>query len=499
MSKQKFGLTVKKSENFSTWYTQVLDKGEFLDYYDVKGCYILRPNGQFIWSEIRRWFTNEIEKINVEEYSFPMLIPKAFLEKEASHISDFSPEVAWITKCGDEVLHEPVAIRPTSETVIYPSFAKWISSHRDLPLKINQWCNILRWELRGTTPLIRSKEFLWQEGHTAHLKKSDADEEVLYVLDLYYRIYKELLAVPVIKGIKTENEKFAGADYSTTVEGFIPQVGRGIQAATSHHLGQTFSQMFDVKAQIDDNSSEFVYQNSWGFTTRSLGIAVMIHSDDKGLVLPPRVAKTQVIIIPCGIKTKTKDEDKKKLINVVEKIKRQLLSANIRAQVDSRDNITVGYKYNHWELKGVPLRFTIGPEELEKKEICVYKRNTGEKSQVQYNEDIANITSKLLDEIQKELYDKALVEQNSKIKYVKDFPEFIKFLDNNFLLMTPWCEKSECEEEIKKRSTKYEDGKILLAGAKSLCIPFESKEFNNETCIICNGTCKRYTLFGRSY
>ncbi|KAK6089438.1 hypothetical protein P3W45_001575 [Vairimorpha bombi] len=499
MAKQKFGITVKKSENFSNWYTQVLTKGEFLDYYEVKGCYILRPNGYFIWSEIRKWFTSEIEKLEVEECSFPMLIPKAFLEKEKSHISDFSPEVAWITKCGDEDLHEPVAIRPTSETVIYPSFSKWIGSHRDLPLKANQWCNILRWELRGTTPLIRSKEFLWQEGHTAHLRKKEADEEVLQILDLYYRVYKELLAVPVIKGIKTETEKFAGADYSTTVEGFIPESGRGIQAATSHHLGQNFSKMFDVKIQTDSGDSEFVYQNSWGLTTRSLGIAIMIHSDDKGLVLPPRVSKIQVVIVPCGLNAKSTDQDKKTLFDRINSIKTALKSNKIRVHVDDRDNVTVGYKFNHWEIQGVPLRIEIGLKDIERNEICVFKRNTGIKSLIDLSSNLSDRITSILDEIQEELYEKAKAEQEAKIQYVTSFDEFLTFLSDRYLIMTPWCESEECENEIKKRSTKCEENEVVLAGAKSLCIPFESKRIDSEVCIICSKECKRYTLFGRSY
>lgn len=499
MAKQKFGLTVNKAENFSSWYTQVLVKGEFLDYYDVKGCYILRPNGYFIWNEIRKWFTNEIEKLGVEECLFPMLIPKTFLEKEESHISDFSPEVAWITKCGNEVLHEPVAIRPTSETVMYPSFARWISSHRDLPLKVNQWCNILRWELRGTTPLIRSKEILWQEGHTAHIDKEEADKEVLDILDLYYRMYKELLAVPVIKGLKTETEKFAGSDYSTTVEGFIPQAGKGIQAATSHHLGQNFSKMFDVKVQVDDGVSDFVYQNSWGMTTRSLGIAVMIHSDDKGLVLPPKVAKIQVVIIPCGLSVKTSTEDKNKLLKVINRIKNQLLFSKIRVHIDDRDNVTVGYKFNHWEIRGVPIRIEIGLKDLEKNEMCIYKRNTGTKNQYTIDDNVTEKIQLLINDIHEEMYNTALKEQESKILYINNIFDFVEKLDENCILMTPWCESSQCEEKIKTMSTKFEDEKILIAGAKSLCIPFESRKIEHETCIICKSACKRYTLFGRSY
>lgn len=500
MKMQKFGLSANKQDNFSEWYTQVITKGEILDYYDVKGCYILRPNGQFIWTTIKKWFTEQIEKINVEECSFPMLIPKSHLEKEKNHINDFSPEVAWITKCGDEILGEPVAIRPTSETVFYPSFAKWIKSHRDLPLKLNQWCNILRWELRGTMPLLRSKEINWQEGHTAFLYREEADEEVLHILNLYYLLYKDLLAVPVIKGIKTESEKFAGADYTTTVEGFIPESGRGIQAATSHSLGQNFSKIFDIKTQNEDNKNDFVFQNSWGITTRSIGIALMIHSDNKGLVIPPRVSKIQVVLIPCGINTKTLENDKSTIINQLNEINKILLDSNIRTFVDDRDNVTTGYKFNHWELRGVPLRLELGLRDIEKKEVCVYQRHNNTKKNINVEkESFAETIKNILNFIHDDLYKKAYDEQQQKIKYVESFKEFTKFLDDKCLVMTPWCENIKCEEEIKIRSIVYKDGNVVLSGAKSLCIPFESAKLENKNCIICDKKCKRYTLFGRSY
>lgn len=500
MKNQKFGLTVDKQENFAEWYTQVITKGEILDYYDVKGCYILRPNGQFIWTAIKKWFNKEIEKIDVDECSFPMLIPKSHLEKEKNHINDFSPEVAWITKCGDEELGEPVAIRPTSETVFYPSFSKWIKSHRDLPLKLNQWCNILRWELRGTMPLLRSKEINWQEGHTAFLTKEEADEEVLYVLNLYYMMYRDLLAVPVIKGLKTENEKFAGADYTTTVEGYIPESGRGIQAATSHSLGQNFSKIFDIKIQNEDNKNEFVYQNSWGMTTRSIGIAIMLHSDNKGLVIPPWVSKIQVVIVPCGITIKTTKNEKENLMNQINEIYNILVESKIRAYVDDRHNVTAGFKFNHWEIRGVPLRLELGLRDIKKKEICVFQRHNNSKKIIKYEqESFSKTIKKNLQEIHDDLFKKAYEVQQKNIKYVENFEEFSKFLNDKCLLMTPWCENTKCEEEIKTRSILYKDDNVVLSGAKSLCIPFEAKKLENKTCIICNGKCKRYTLFGRSY
>nr|XP_013180917.1 unnamed protein product [Papilio xuthus] len=505
MEKQKFGISVKKQEKFSEWYTQVIIKGELLDYYDIKGCYIMRPAGQFIWRIIREWFDKEITKLGVQECYFPMLIPKNSLEKEKTHIDDFSPEVAWITKCGGEDLQEPVAIRPTSETIIYPSFSKWINSHRDLPLKLNQWCSVLRWELRGTMPFIRGKEFLWQEGHTAYLEKADADKEVLEILDLYYRVYKELLAVPVIKGMKSENERFAGADYTTSIEAYIPESGRGVQAGTSHSLGINFSKIFDIKVSNDfktdnnDQTHSFVYQNSWGLTTRSIGIAVMTHSDDKGLVLPPKVANIQVVIVACGLSAKTTSDDKKLVLDTCDSTKDILIKNDIRAHFDDRDHVSVGYKFNHWEIRGIPLRIEIGPRDLKNNEVCVYLRYNGEKKQIKI-EKITSEINYLMDFIHNEMYNKAKKKLNEGIVQVETFDELLKELNNKKILMAPWCQENKCEDSIKKDSTVYdENNKIVSTGAKSLCIPFESQSVENKMCVYCGKKAIKYTLFGRSY
>ncbi|XP_003367590.1 proline--tRNA ligase, partial [Trichinella spiralis] len=298
----RLGLETTKEGNFSEWYSQVITKAEMIEYYDISGCYIIRPWAFAIWEAIQAWLDRQIKLMDVANCYFPMFVSQAALEREKSHVKGFSPEVAWVTKSGQSEMSEPVAIRPTSETVMYSSFSKWIQSHRDLPLKINQWCNIVRWEFKHPTPFLRSREFLWQEGHTAHANKDDAVKEVHDILDLYARVYEELLAVPVIKGRKTDKEKFAGADFTTTIEAYIPTSGRGIQAATSHHLGQNFSKMFDIVYEHPETQKkENVYQNSWGLTTRSIGVFTMIHSDNQGLVLPPAVAKVQVVIIPCGI------------------------------------------------------------------------------------------------------------------------------------------------------------------------------------------------------
>jgi prolyl-tRNA synthetase len=306
------GLQVSMEEDFGAWYSQVVVSGELIEYYDISGCYILRPWSYAIWEKIKDFFDAEIKKQGVENCYFPLFVSAARLEAEKDHIEDFAPEVAWVTRSGNSELDVPIAVRPTSETVMYPVFANWIRSHRDLPLKINQWCNVVRWEFKHPTPFIRSREFLWQEGHTCYATKAEADAEVRRVLDFYRRIYEDLLAVPVVPGVKSEKEKFAGGLYTTTVEAFIPQTGRGIQGATSHCLGQNFAKMFHIEYENKTGGRSMPWQNSWGCTTRTIGVAVMVHGDDKGLVLPPRVAPQQVVVITIP-NTKLSAEDAEKL------------------------------------------------------------------------------------------------------------------------------------------------------------------------------------------
>jgi prolyl-tRNA synthetase len=294
----QLGIEFKKEANFSKWYSQVITKSEMIEYYDVGGCYILRPNAYFIWEQIMGYFDSRIKTLGVKNCYFPMFVNEKTLMKEKDHLEGFSPEVAWVTKSGQSELENPIAIRPTSETIMYPSFAKWIKSHRDLPLLLNQWTNVVRWEFKHPTPFIRTREFLWQEGHTAHATLDDADTFVHKILDGYADVYEHVLACPVVKGRKSEDEKFAGAKHTTTVELYVPVSGRGIQGATSHNLGQNFSKMFEIQFEDRDAQKQLAWQTSWGLSTRSIGAMIMIHSDNKGMVLPPRVAQTQVVIIP---------------------------------------------------------------------------------------------------------------------------------------------------------------------------------------------------------
>ncbi|KRX12921.1 Bifunctional glutamate/proline--tRNA ligase, partial [Trichinella nelsoni] len=503
----RLGLETTKEGNFSEWYSQVITKAEMIEYYDISGCYIIRPWAFAIWETIQAWFDRQIKLMDVTNCYFPMFVSQAALEREKSHVEGFSPEVAWVTKSGQSEMSEPVAVRPTSETVMYPSFSRWIQSHRDLPLKINQWCNIVRWEFKHPTPFLRSREFLWQEGHTAHANKDEAVKEVYDILDLYARVYEELLAVPVIKGRKTDKEKFAGADFTTTIEAYIPTSGRGIQAATSHHLGQNFSKMFDIVYEHPETQKkENVYQNSWGLTTRSIGVFTMIHSDNQGLVLPPAVAKVQVVIIPCGITSSLDKSVVENIQDTCQLLNEELRNGEIRSMCDFRDNYSPGWKFNHWELKGVPLRMELGPRDLNEKQVTLVRRDDGSKMTVSMIGFKADVIKQLLTDIQNSLFSRAKAEMDNCTKVVEKWNDFCDHLEKRCLVMAPFCGAEVCEDLIKKDSTRDEstDPTAPSMGAKSLCIPFNQPQLlqkGEKKCVHpkCNQPAQFYTLFGRSY
>ena len=497
---QKFGMTVTKEENFYEWYTQIVLKGELVDYYDIKGCFIIRPNAMGIWKQIQNWFNSELEKRNIEECYFPLLITKKNMEKEKNHLNNFNPELAWITHCGNKKLDDPVGIRPTSEAIMYPSFAKWLNTHRDLPLKLNQWCSVLRWEVKSTLPFIRGREFLWQEGHTVYHKQIDAQNEVKDILNLYSYVYEELLAVLVYKGLKSKNETFGGAEYTLSLEAFIPETGRGIQAATSHHLGDNFSKIFDIKVNDDKypGSKSFVYQNSWGLTTRAIGIAAMIHSDNKGFVCSPRVAHIQVVIILCGIKKTHTPNEIDSLKKYANNIQYELKKHNIRVLIDDKDNQSVGFKFNNWELKGVPLRFEIGFNDMNKEEVCCVRRDTGEKKSF-HTSRIIELTQSEMNDMHINLYNKAFLERKNRTIKISTFSELSREINNKNIVLAPWCQDSKCENEINEKTTIKENGNVVTHGAKSLCIPFEEQLCSPIKCCNCNSNAKVYALFGRSY
>ncbi|CUS21001.1 LAQU0S02e03466g1_1 [Lachancea quebecensis] len=503
------GITVDKKLDFSGWYQQVLTKGEMLDYYDVSGCYILRPPSYAIWEKIQRWFDDKIKAIGVQNAYFPMFVSSRVLEKEKDHIEGFAPEVAWVTRAGSSELEEPIAIRPTSETVMYPYYAKWVQSYRDLPLKLNQWNSVVRWEFKHPQPFLRTREFLWQEGHTAHLGQDEAIEEVMQILDFYAGVYEELLAVPVVKGKKTEKEKFAGGDFTTTCEGYIPQTGRGIQGATSHHLGQNFSKMFNISVENPlgpEHPKVFAYQNSWGLSTRVIGVMVMIHSDNKGLVIPPRVSQHQCVVLPVGINSKTSDEQRAVIHQKAREIEQKLRASNVRAFGDYNDNYTPGWKFSQYELKGIPLRLEFGPKDMSQDQVSVVRRNDNRKFTVKIA-DLETRIPEILEEMQNDMYLKAKDLFDTHRVIVEEWKDFVPALNKKNVILAPWCGVTECEEDIKDSSAKRDDGEEFEAdekapsmGAKTLCIPFEQPELKEgQKCIRCDKKAIQYCMFGRSY
>ncbi|XP_056424337.1 bifunctional glutamate/proline--tRNA ligase isoform X2 [Hyla sarda] len=500
----RLGLEAKKEENLADWYSQVITKSEMIEYYDVSGCYVLRPWAFAIWESIKEYFDREIKKLGVENCYFPMFVSQAALEKEKTHIADFAPEVAWVTRSGKTELAEPIAVRPTSETVMYPAYAKWVQSHRDLPIKLNQWCNVVRWEFKHPQPFLRTREFLWQEGHTAFATYEEAAEEVLQILDFYTRVYEELLAIPVVKGRKTEKEKFAGGDYTTTVEAFISASGRAIQGATSHHLGQNFSKMFEITFEDPKKPGEkqYAFQNSWGLTTRTIGVMTMVHGDNMGLVLPPRVACVQIIIIPCGITNTLSEDDREALLQKCNQYFKRLLNVNIRARTDLRDNYSPGWKFNHWELKGVPIRLEVGPRDMKNKQFVAVRRDTGDKMTIPEDQAETKLQD-VLEEIHRNLYNRALSDLTSHMIAVDTMEEFQKQLDTGKIVQIPFCGEIDCEDWIKKTTARDQDLEpgAPSMGAKSLCIPFKPlKELQpGAKCVCEKNPAKHYTLFGRSY
>ncbi|KAG1381067.1 hypothetical protein G6F61_003493 [Rhizopus arrhizus] len=509
------GIGCKKNDDFPKWYQQVLTKSEMLEYYDVSGCYILRPLAYNVWKEITNFFDGAITEMGIEDTYFPMFVSNKVLQREKDHIEGFAPEVAWVTKAGSSDLEEPIAIRPTSETVMYPYFAKWIRSHRDLPLRINQWCSVVRWEFKNPQPFLRTREFLWQEGHTAHMTLEDADKEVKEILDLYSRVYTDLLAVPVVKGVKSEKERFAGGYYTTTVEGFIPTTGRAIQGGTSHCLGQNFSKMFNIVVE-DPNAPAgeevpklHVWQNSWGLSTRTIGVMVMTHGDDKGLVLPPRVAHIQTVIVPCGLTVKSTKADIDRIFDACQDVANRLKKAGVKSKADLRDNYTPGFKFNHWEIRGVPLRLEIGPKDLEKNQVFCARRDTGEKFSISID-NLEQGVKDALETIQNDMYTKAKKKMDESIVRVSKWEDFVPTLNQKKLLLVPWCDRMECEDDIKERSARVanegeeEDERAPSMGAKSLCNPFQQPTEDPivpgvTKCVACDHDAKHFMLFGRSY
>ncbi len=476
------GITVSKNDNFSEWYVEVVQKSGLADYAPIKGCIIFREQSYAIWEKIQELFNKKIKSTGHKNVYFPMFIPESFLKKESEHFEGFVPEVAWVTQGGDTVLEEKLAIRPTSETIIYSTFAKWIRSWRDLPIKINQWCNVVRWETKATKPFLRTREFLWQEGHTVHKTSEEAKKEVFDILDEYKDLMENYLAIPVLVGVKTDNEKFAGALYTTTLEAIMPD-GKALQMGTSHNLGQNFAKVFNIEYVGEDKKNHKVWQTSWGISTRLIGALVMVHGDDRGLVIPPRVASTQVVIVPITYKKGDSSAILEKSKEIFDKLEKN----NISTILDDRKEYTPGWKFHEWELKGVPIRIEIGPRDLKQNQITLARRDTYQKTNAKI-EDTIQATKSLLVEIQKNLYTKAKERLIGKITTVNNYEDFKDTLKiKGGFLKAAWCGKSECEEKIKADT-----------GATIRLKPL-TKELSTDNCILCTEKSEEIVYFARSY
>tara|TARA_E500000331_G_scaffold46956_1_gene39596 strand:+ start:3681 stop:5123 length:1443 start_codon:yes stop_codon:yes gene_type:complete len=480
LGKQDVGITVSKEEDFSEWYTQVVLKAKLADYAPVKGLIVLRPDGYSIWESLRSTFDKKFARNGIRNGFLPILIPESLLGKEQKHFAGFNPEVFWVTHSGTNEVGDRLALRPTSETLAYTLYSKWIQSWRDLPLKINFWNTALRAEIKATKPFLRTSEFLWQEGHTVHSTKEEAEKEVIKILDIYKNTVEEELAIPVTTGKKSEKEKFVGAEYTTTMESIMPD-GKALQMGTSHFLAQNFSKPFEVKFADKDNVEHFAWQTSWGVSWRLIGAMIMAHGDDKGLVLPPKVAPMQVVIVPIY----KNDNDKENVITKVNEIANILELKNIRIHIDSREELTPGYKFNDWELKGVPLRIEIGPKDIENQSMVLAKRYNLEKMKMGLDEVEKIVT--ILDEIQTEMLKKAKTEAAGNTIDIENYDEFKMKMEKGGFFNSPWCGKLDCEEKIKEET-----------GAEIRVIPFNS-ENTSKKCIYCKQQSTSVPIFARGY
>ena len=480
MGKQDVGITVSKKDDFSEWYTQVVLKAKLADYAPVKGLIVLRPDGYSIWESLRSTFDKKFARNGIRNGFLPILIPESLLGKEQKHFAGFNPEVFWVTHSGTNEIGDRLALRPTSETLAYTLYSKWIQSWRDLPLKINFWNTALRAEIKATKPFLRTSEFLWQEGHTVHSTKEEAEIEVMKILDIYKNTVEEELAIPVTTGKKSEKEKFVGAVYTTTMESIMPD-GKALQMGTSHFLGQNFSKPFEVKFADKDNVEHFAWQTSRGVSWRLIGAMIMVHGDDKGLVLPPKVAPMQVVIVPIY----RNDEDKNIVLSKVEEIQNELESKDIRVHVDDREGLSPGYKFNDWELKGVTLRIEIGQKDIENENVVVAKRYNIEKISVGFTK-IGKIAI-ILDEIQVEMLKKAKEQAANNALNISDYSEFKSKIEKGGFFNSPWCGKVECEDKIKEET-----------GAEIRVIPFNSENITKE-CIYCKKQSVSIPIFARGY
>ncbi|MFB6075648.1 MAG: proline--tRNA ligase [Candidatus Aenigmatarchaeota archaeon] len=474
---EELGITTKKEENFSEWYVEIIRKSELMDYSDVSGCMIFRPLAYSLWENVKNEVDKRFKEIGIENVYFPIFIPERLLEEEAEHFEGFSPEVAWVTETGSSELDERLAVRPTSEAIMYPTFSKWIRSWRDLPRRYNQWNNAVRWEFKHPTPFLRTREFLWNEGHNMYETEEEVMEDKERILDVYETVQEDFMALPGIMGRKTQKEKFAGAVNSYSIEHLMPD-GKAIQGPIYHHDGQNFSEAYDIKFMDKDDEEQYVYQSTYAITTRQLGVMLSIHSDDKGLVIPPKITPKKTVVVPIF-----NEENREEVVNYAEKIGSKLEDFHI----DDREGYTPGWKFNHWELRGVPLRIEIGPNELEDGTATLVRRDNGGRKEISI-ENLEDEVDKILKKIQNNLYEKAKNFLEENIREVSDYEELWDIIEERGgFVKASWCGKEKCENAIKEET-----------GAKITNIPFKYDK-PKEKCIYCGEEGKYYVHFAKTY
>ncbi|AIQ18960.1 MULTISPECIES: proline--tRNA ligase [Paenibacillus] len=482
MAKDKQFVTeiTPQSEDFSRWYIDVIKKADLMDYSPVRGCIVFKPEGYEIWEHIQEEMNRRLKATGHRNAYFPVFIPESFFQKEKDHIEGFNPELPWVTEAGGDVLEERLAVRPTSETMFGHMYSKWIQSYRDLPVLINQWANVVRWEKR-TLPFIRTTEFLWQEGHTAHENETEAREETMRMLENYRDFVETYLAIPVITGQKTPSERFAGAVDTYSIEAMMKD-GRAVQAATSHYLGTKFATAFDIQYLSRDNVLEYVHTTSWGSTTRLIGSLIMVHGDDRGLALPPKVAPTQVIMIPIG-PPKTREA----VIGRTDELFKDLKDAGIRVRVDDRADVTPGWKFNEYEMRGVPVRLELGPRDMENGVCVLVSRITGEKKIIQQENLVAEVNA-MLEQVHNEMFERALKFREDHFYSVDTLAEMKDSMEEQRgFALAGWCGSEECESKVKEET-----------GAGSRNIPFEPA-VKKDTCICCGKPAAHTVVFAKAY
>ncbi|CEI82460.1 proline--tRNA ligase 2 [Oceanobacillus oncorhynchi subsp. incaldanensis] len=461
--------------DFAQWYTDVVKQAELVDYGQVRGTMIIKPYGYAIWENIKDELDRMFKVTGHTNVAFPLFIPESLLQKEKDHVEGFAPEVAWVTHGGDEELTERIAVRPTSEVLFCDYYSKNIHSYRDLPKLYNQWSNVVRWE-KTTRPFLRSSEFHWQEGHTAHATDADATEETNRMLEIYAKLVEDYLAIPVLKGKKTDKEKFAGAEFTLTIEALMHD-GKALQSGTSHHFGSGFAEAFDITYLDENGESQFVHQTSWGLSTRIMGALIMVHGDNRGLVVPPKIAPTQAMIVPIA-------QHKEGVLDKAYALRDQLAGI-ARVDIDGSDKMP-GWKFNEYEMKGIPVRIEMGPKDIEKEQVVLVRRDTGEKEFVALT-DVEERLAALLDEVQANLYKRALEHRVEMTHTAKDMDEFKTEIEKGGFVKAMWCGDVACEEQIKEETS-----------ATSRCIPFEPESVS-ETCVCCGKKAKELVYWARAY